>query len=72
MRAGGVTASMIVLEPEAAETGVVACAARAPDSDKYDSGTTAIIVPLHPDVKGEITECQVPSATVSWSHSSSL
>ena len=65
---GGVTASMIVLEPEATVTGVVACAARAPDSDKYyamvDSGTNAIIVPLHPNMKGEIAECQVASATV--------
>ena len=60
--------SMIVLEPEAAGTGAVACAARAPDGDKYyamvDSGTNAIIVPLHPNMKGEIAECQVPSATV--------
>ena len=29
-----------------------------------DSGTNAIIVPLHPGMKGEIAECQVPSATV--------
>ena len=29
-----------------------------------DSGTNAIILPLHPKMKGEIAECQVPSATV--------
>ena len=29
-----------------------------------DSGTNAIIAPLHPGMKGEIAECQVPSATV--------
>ena len=38
------------------------------DTDQYyamvDSGTNAIIVPLHPSMKGEIAECQVPSATV--------
>ena len=27
-----------------------------------DSGTNAIILPLHPDVCGEIAECRVPSA----------
>ena len=29
-----------------------------------DSGTNAIIVPLHPRMQGEIAECQAPSATV--------
>ena len=29
-----------------------------------DSGTNAIIVPLHPDVSGAIAEVKVPSATV--------
>ena len=29
-----------------------------------DSGTNAIIVPLHPRMEGEVAECQVPSATV--------
>ena len=29
-----------------------------------DSGTNAIIVPLHPNMEGEVAECQVPSATV--------
>ena len=37
-------------------------------SDQYyavvDSGTNAIIVPLHPAMRGEIAECQVPSSTV--------
>ena len=59
---------MIVLEPEGEEANVAACAAKAPNSDKYyamvDSGINAIIVPLHPGIKGEIAECQVPSATV--------
>ena len=40
---GGVTASMIVLEPDDLEDGVVVSAARAVDNDKYyamvDSGT---------------------------------
>ena len=39
-----------------------------PVSDEYyameDSGTNAIIVPLHPDMCGEISERKVPSATV--------
>ena len=59
---------MIVLEPNDLETGAVVSAARALDNDKYyavvDSGTNAIIVPLHPNMRGEIAECQVPSATV--------
>ena len=29
-----------------------------------DSGTNAIILPLHPRMQGDIAECQVPSATV--------
>ena len=43
-------------------------AAQALDDDQYyamlDSGTNAIIVPVHPGMKGEIADCQVPSATV--------
>ena len=43
-------------------------AAEARDNDEYyamvDSGTNAIILPLHPRMEGEIAECQVPSATV--------
>ena len=59
---------MIVLETDDLEHGVVLSAAQALDNDQYyamvDSATNAIIVPLHPGVKGEIAECQVPSATV--------
>ena len=44
------------------------CAVQALDNDRYyamvDSGTNAIIVPLHPGMQGEIAECQVPSAKV--------
>ena len=58
----GVTASMIVLDPEESGGSVVTDAVRAPDSDQYHamvhSGTNAIIVPLHPEMKGEIAECQ--------------
>ena len=65
---GGVTASMIVLEPDDLEHGIVVSATQALDDDQYyamvDSGTNAVIVPLHPGMKGEIAECQVPSATV--------
>ena len=65
---GGVTASMIILDPEVEKADEIACAARTPASDKkyamVDSGTNAIIVPLHPGMKGKIAECQVPSATV--------
>ena len=65
---GGVTASMIVLEPDDLEHCIVVSATQALDNDQYyvvvDSGTNAIIVPLHPGMKGEIAECQVPSATV--------
>ena len=43
-------------------------AAQALDNDQYyamlDSGTNAIIAPLHLRMQGEIAECQVPSATV--------
>ena len=65
---GGITASMIATEPDDLEHGVVVSATRALDNDKYyamvDSGTNAIIVALHPNMRGEIAECQVPSATV--------
>ena len=41
---------------------------KAPVTDEYyamiDSGTNAVIVPLCPEVRGEIAECKVPSATV--------
>ena len=43
-------------------------AAQALDNDDYyamlDSGTNAIIVPLHPRMEGEVAECQVPGSTV--------
>ena len=59
---------MIILEPEALERGIVLNSAEARDNDEYyamvDSGTNAIILPLHPRMEGEIAECQVPSATV--------
>ena len=65
---GGVSSSMIILEPDDLEHGFVLSAAQALDSDDYyamvDSGTNAVILPLHPDMQGEIAECQVPSATV--------
>ena len=64
----GLTASMITLDPEENEEGIVAHAVRAPDSDQHyamvDSGTNAFFVPLRPAVRGEIAECQLPSATV--------
>ena len=59
---------MIILEPDEVEHGIVLSAAQALDNDEYyamlDSGTNAIIVPLHPKMEGEVAECQVPSATV--------
>ena len=65
---GGITASMIVLEPDDLDHGIVPSPAQALDNDQcyamVDSGTNAIIVPLHPGMQGEIAECQVPSATV--------
>ena len=65
---GGVSSSMIVLEPDEVEHWIVLSAAQALDNDQYyamlDSGTNAIIVPWHPGMQGEIAECQVPSATV--------
>ena len=65
---GGVSSSMVVLEPDDVEHGIVLSAAQALDNDQFyamlDSGTNAIIVPLHPSMQGEIAECQVPSATV--------
>ena len=62
---GGVSSSMLILEPD---YGIVSNAAEARDSEDYyamvDSGTNAIILPLHPRMVGDIAECQVPSATV--------
>ena len=59
---------MIILESDDLEQGIVLSAAQARDSDEYyamlDSGTNAIILPLHPRMQGDIAECQVPSATV--------
>ena len=65
---GGVSSSMIILEPDDLEHGIVLSAAQAQDSDEYyamvDSGTNAIILPLHPRMQGDVAECQVPSPTV--------
>ena len=65
---GGVSSSMIILESETLDRGIVLNSAEARDNDEYyamvDSGTNAIILPLHPRMEGEIAECQVPSATV--------
>ena len=65
---GGVSSSMIILEPDDLEHGIVLSATQALDSDEYyamvDSGTNAFILPLHPRMQGDIAECQVPSATV--------
>ena len=65
---GGVSSSMLILESEVLEHGIVLNAAEARDHDAHyamvDSGTNAIILPLHPSMEGEIAECQVPSATV--------
>ena len=51
---GGITASMIVLEPDDLDHGIVLSAAQALDNDQcyamVDSGTNAIMVPLHPGV----------------------
>ena len=62
------TASTIVLEPDDLQHGLVVSAAQALDNDDYyampDSGTNAIIVPLHPRMEGEVAECQVPGSTV--------
>ena len=62
----GLSASTIVL---AEESKIAAHSVKVPVSDEYyaivDSETNAIIVPLHPDICGEIAECKVlPSATV--------
>ena len=65
---GGVSSSMLILESEVVEHGIALNAAEARDKDEYyamvDSGTNAIILPLHPKMEGDIAECQVPSATV--------
>ena len=59
---------MLVLEPNDLGNGTVLSAAQALDNDQYyamvDSRTNAIIVPLHPGMKGEIAECQVPRITL--------
>ena len=64
----GLLPSMIIIEPDEVEHGIVLSATQALDNDQYyamlDSGTNAIIVPLHPSMQGEIAACQVPSATV--------
>ena len=65
---GGVSSSMIILEPDDLDQEIVLSAAQALDHDAYyamvDSGTNAIIVPLHPNMHGDIAECQAPSAIV--------
>ena len=65
---GGISSSMIIVESDEVEHGIVLNATQALDNDRYcamlDSGSNAIIVPLHPSMQGEIAECQVPSATV--------
>ena len=65
---GGVSSSMIILEPDALEHGIVLSAAQARDNDEYyamvDSGNKCHHLPLHPRMQGDIAECQVPSATV--------
>ena len=57
---GGVSSSMIILESDDLEHGVVLSAAQARDSDEYyamlDSGTNAIILPLHPRMQGDFAE----------------
>ena len=58
---------MIVLELEEVGDTSVSCAAVDVSEDYYammDSGTNAIIVPLCPDIYGEIAECRVPSSIV--------
>ena len=61
---------MIVLEPEPEpdESKIAAHSVKMPVSDEHyamvDSGAHAIIVPLRPDLCGEIAECKVPSAMV--------
>ena len=64
----GVTASMIVLEPEEEGEKVTVHSFKVPVSDEcyamVDSGTNAVIVPLHLDMCSEIAECEVLSATV--------
>ena len=63
----GVTASMFVLEPDEEGDTLVSCAAVNVSEDykaMMDSGTNAIIDPLHPCMCGEIAECRVPSSMV--------
>ena len=67
-KAAPLSSSMLILESDVLEHGIVMNATEARDNDEYyamvDSGTNAIILPLHPSMEGEIAECQVPSATV--------
>ena len=48
---------MIILEPDDLQRGTVVSAVQALDNEDYyamlDSGTNAIIVPLHPKMEGE-------------------
>ena len=59
---------MIILEPDDLQNRVVVSALQALDNEDYyamlDSGTNAIIVPLHPRMEGEVAECQVPGSNV--------
>ena len=73
---GGVSASMIILEPDELQHVIVVIAAQALDNDEYyatlDSGTNAIIVTFaSKDGRGS---CGVsgPKCHCHWSHSSSL
>ena len=57
---GGVSSSMIILESDDLEHGIVLSAAQASDNDEFyamvESGTNAIILPLHPRM-----HCRMPS-----------
>ena len=64
----GATASMITLDPKEQGEKITAHAVKAPVANDYyamvDSGTNAVIVPLHREMCGEFAKCKVPNATV--------
>ena len=66
----GLSASMLLLDDEnpplTIPDRVMSHSIRVSDScfAMMDSGTNAVILPLHPDMCGEVAECQVPGTTV--------
>ena len=63
---------MLILESDVVEHGITLNAAEARDKDEYyamvDSGTNAIILPLHPKMEGDIARVSSPKCYCDRTH----